>query len=33
MHVDRAWIGQKVKCEGGQSRKLNTERQLTNEEL
>ena len=33
MDVDRAWIGRKAKCEGGQGGKLNTGRQLTNNEM
>ena len=33
MDVDRAWIGRKAKCEGGQGGKLNTGCQLTNNEM
>ena len=33
MGVDRAWIGQEAKCEGGQGGKLNSGRQLTNDKI
>ena len=33
MDVDRAWIGRKAKCAGGQGGKLNAGRQLTNNEM